>query len=92
MELKPGDVVILKSGGHPLSVVEVNESTAACVWMGNEGDLFRETLPLAVLELAEAEPSEDEEDDEDEHEDEEDEEDEEEAEEEDEHEPKKKKK
>jgi uncharacterized protein YodC (DUF2158 family) len=92
MELKPGDVVILKSGGHPLSVVEVNETTAACVWMGNEGDLFRETLPLTVLELAEAEPSEDEEDDEDEHEDEEDEEDEEEAEEEDEHEPKKKKK
>ena len=86
MELKPGDVVILKSGGHPLSVVEVSETTAACVWMGNEGDLFRETLPLAVLELAEAEPVEDEED---EHEDEEDEE---EAEEEDEDEPKKKKK
>ena len=71
MEVKPGDVVILKSGGHPLSVVEVSETTATCVWMGNEGDLFRETLPLAVLELAEAEPSEDEEDDEDEHEDEE---------------------
>jgi uncharacterized protein YodC (DUF2158 family) len=65
MEVKPGDVVILKSGGHPMSVVEVSETTAACVWMGNEGDLFRETLPLAVLELAEAEPSHDEEDDED---------------------------
>jgi uncharacterized protein YodC (DUF2158 family) len=71
MEVKPGDVVILKSGGHPMSVVEVNETTAACVWMGNEGDLFRETLPLTVLELAEAEPSEDEEDDEDEADDEE---------------------
>jgi uncharacterized protein YodC (DUF2158 family) len=87
MEVKPGDVVILKSGGHPLSVVEVSETTAACVWMGNEGDLFRETLPLAVLELAEAEPSDDEEDDEDEHEDEE----EDDEEEEDEHEHKKKK-
>lgn len=76
MEVKPGDVVILKSGGHPLSVVEVSESTAACVWMGNEGDLFRETLPLAVLELAESEPSEDEEDDEHEEDDDEDEEDE----------------
>ena len=52
MDMKPGDVVMLKSGGHPLSVVEVNGNTAACVWMGNEGDLFRETLPLAVLELA----------------------------------------
>jgi len=85
MDVKPGDVVMLKSGGHPLSVVEVSETTATCVWMGNEGDLFRETLPLVVLELAEAEDDEEEED---EHE--EDEEDEEEVEEEDE--PKKKKK
>ena len=85
MDVKPGDVVMLKSGGHPLRVVEASEPTATCVGMGNEGDLFRETLPLVVLELAEAE---DDEEDEDEHE--EDEEDEEEAEEEDE--PKKKKK
>ena len=74
MEVKPGDVVILKSGGHPMSVVEVNETTAACVWMGNEGDLFRETLPVAVLELAEPDASEDEEAEEDEEEDEDDEE------------------
>ena len=69
MDLKPGDVVILKSGGHPLSVVEVNEDNVACVWMGNEGDLFRETLPLAVLELAEADPSDDEDEEDDEEED-----------------------
>jgi uncharacterized protein YodC (DUF2158 family) len=76
MDLKPGDVVILKSGGHPLSVVEVKDGNVACVWMGNEGDLFRETLPLAVLELAEPDTSEDdEEDDEDEDEEEEEEED-----------------
>ena len=71
MDLKPGDVVILKSGGHPLSVVEVNDGKVACVWMGNEGDLFRETLPLAVLDLAEhddEEEDDDEEDDEDEEE------------------------
>jgi len=65
MDLKPGDVVILKSGGHPLSVVEVNEGKVACVWMGNEGDLFRETLPLAVLELADTSDDEDEDDEED---------------------------
>lgn len=62
MDLKPGDVVTLKSGGHPLTVVEVNEDTVACLWMGGEGDLFRETLPLAALELAVSEDSEDEED------------------------------
>jgi len=65
MDLKPGDVVMLKSGGHPLSVVEVNDGKVACVWMGNEGDLFRETLPLAVLELADTSDDEDEDDEED---------------------------
>ena len=77
MDLKPGDVVILKSGGHPLSVVEVNDDTVACVWMGNEGDLFRETLPLAVLELAEPDTDDEEEDDEEDDDDEEEEEEEE---------------
>lgn len=67
MELKPGDVVLLKSGGHPLSVVEVKDGNVACVWMGSEGDLFRETLPLAVLEPVETD---DEEEDEEEEEDE----------------------
>jgi len=65
MELKPGDVVTLKSGGHSLTVVEVNEDAVSCLWMGNEGDLFRETLPLAVLERADVD-DEDEDEDEDE--------------------------
>jgi uncharacterized protein YodC (DUF2158 family) len=72
MDLKPGDVVILKSGGHPLTVAEIHEDAVACLWMGDEGDLFRETLPLAVLELAELDAVEDE-DEADEHEDDEDE-------------------
>ena len=62
MELKPGDVVILKSGGHPLTVAEVNDDTVECLWMGGEGDLFRETLPKVVLEPAEIDDPEDEED------------------------------
>jgi uncharacterized protein YodC (DUF2158 family) len=71
MELKPGDVVTLKSGGHLLTVVEVNEDSVACMWMGGEGDLFRETLPLAVLERAD-DDDEDEDEDEDEADDEDD--------------------
>jgi uncharacterized protein YodC (DUF2158 family) len=63
MDLKPGDVVVLKSGGHPITVAEINGDSVVCLWMGGEGDLFRETLPLAVLELTEIE--EDEEEDED---------------------------
>jgi uncharacterized protein YodC (DUF2158 family) len=64
MDLKPGDVVILKSGGHPMTVAEVHDDAVACLWMGGEGDLFRETLPLAALESAEIEELDDEEDDE----------------------------
>jgi len=52
MELKPGDVVMLKSGGQPLTVAEVHEDDISCVWIGDEGELFRETLPATVLELA----------------------------------------
>ncbi|MBR1145408.1 YodC family protein [Bradyrhizobium sp. AUGA SZCCT0431] len=65
MELKPGDVVILKSGGHPVTVAEVNDDTVECLWMGGEGDLFRETLPKAVLEPAEIDDAEDDDQDED---------------------------
>jgi uncharacterized protein YodC (DUF2158 family) len=73
MDLKPGDVVILKSGGHPITVAEVNDEAVACLWMGGEGDLFRETLPLAVLEIAEIDESDDDDEEEDEEEDDEDE-------------------
>lgn len=66
MELKPGDVVTLKSGGHPLTVVEVNADNVSCLWMGVEGDLFRETLPLAALEPVEDEDEDESEDDEEE--------------------------
>lgn len=71
MDLKAGDVVMLKSGGQPLTVAEVKEDDVLCLWMGIEGDLFRETLPLATLVQVEEDPDE-EEDDEDEDEDEDD--------------------
>ncbi len=66
MGLKAGDVVILKSGGQPLTVAEVNDDIVDCIWIGEEGDFFREKLPSVVLELAHFEPL----DDEDEHDDE----------------------
>jgi uncharacterized protein YodC (DUF2158 family) len=76
MNLKPGDVVVLKSGGHPITVAEVNDDTVECLWMGGEGDLFRETLPLVVLELATVEEPDDEDEESDDEESEDDEEDE----------------
>jgi uncharacterized protein YodC (DUF2158 family) len=53
MEFKAGDVVVLKSGGQPLTVAEVNDQNVECIWIGEEGELFRETLPAVTLELAE---------------------------------------
>lgn len=76
MGLKAGDVVVLKSGVQPLTVAEVKDEMVECVWIGEEGDLFREKLPSIVLELAHFEPLDDEEehdDDEDDAEDDEDE-------------------
>ena len=66
MELKAGDVVVLKSGGQALTVAEVNDQNVECVWIGEEGELFRETLPAVTLELAQIETDEAEEDDEEE--------------------------
>jgi uncharacterized protein YodC (DUF2158 family) len=65
MELKAGDIVMLKSGGQPMTVADVKEDEVLCFWMGMEGDLYREELPLAVLEQVEVEEDEDEEDEED---------------------------
>ena len=73
MDLKPGDVVILKSGGHPMTVAEVHDEAVACLWMGGEGDLFRETLPLIALESADIDsPDDDDEEDDEENEEDED--------------------
>lgn len=71
MELKAGDIVMLKSGGQPLTVADVKGDEVVCLWMGVEGDLFRETLPLAVLERLEEEEDDDEDDEDEEDEDEE---------------------
>lgn len=68
MEFKAGDVVMLKSGGMPLTVADVDGNDIECVWLGEEGDLFRETLPRAVLEIALVIPHDDEDEEEDEEE------------------------
>lgn len=69
MELKAGDIVMLKSGGQPLTVAEVKGDDVLCLWMGMEGDLFRETLPLATLVQVEEDHDEDDEDEEEDDED-----------------------
>ena len=50
MKFAPGQVVKLKSGGQPMTVVAVYEDAIECIWVGEEGDLFRETIPGVALE------------------------------------------
>jgi uncharacterized protein YodC (DUF2158 family) len=66
MPFEPGDVVFLKSGGLPMTVAAVDEDSVECVWIGEDGELFRETVPGVTLTAApdEAEEDEDEERDE----------------------------
>src|SRR5262245_12852715 len=52
MKFAPGQVVNLKSGGQPLTVVAVDGDSVECMWLGEEGDLFRESIPTIALELA----------------------------------------
>jgi uncharacterized protein YodC (DUF2158 family) len=66
MELKAGDVVMLKSGGLPMTVVEVKAGDVLCLWMSIEGELYRETLPLAALDHVEEEEDEGDDEDDDE--------------------------
>jgi uncharacterized protein YodC (DUF2158 family) len=52
MPFEPGDVVFLKSGGQPMTVAAVEEDSVECVWIGEDGELFRETVPSVTLTAA----------------------------------------
>ena len=49
MAFEPGDVVFLKSGGSPMTVAAVAEDGVDCLWLGEEGELFRQTIPSIAL-------------------------------------------
>ena len=51
MAIEPGDVVVLKSGGQPMTVAAVDEGNVECLWLGDEGELFRETIPSVALSV-----------------------------------------
>jgi uncharacterized protein YodC (DUF2158 family) len=49
MAFEPGDVVVLKSGGLAMTVSAVDEDSVECLWLGEEGELFRESIPTVAL-------------------------------------------
>jgi uncharacterized protein YodC (DUF2158 family) len=62
MTFAAGDVVFLKSGGEAMTVAAVEDDEALCLWTGDDGDLFRETIPTAALQTAQAAEEENDED------------------------------
>jgi uncharacterized protein YodC (DUF2158 family) len=67
MAYAAGSVVVLKSGGQLMTVVSATEDEIECVWLGEEGELFRHNIPVIALEAAPlADQDDDEDDDEDE--------------------------
>ena len=66
MAFAAGSVVVLKSGGLLMTVVSASDDEIECVWLGDEGELFRHSIPAIALEAAPvADHDDDEEDEED---------------------------
>jgi len=53
MAFEPGDVVTLKSGGHSMTVVAIEEEDIDCLWVGDDGQMFRQTIPAVALTVVE---------------------------------------
>lgn len=48
MEFEPGQLVTLKSGGPPLTVVSVNAGNVRCVWFAHADDRLQEASIAAA--------------------------------------------
>jgi uncharacterized protein YodC (DUF2158 family) len=63
MAFAAGSVVVLKSGGLLMTVVSASDDEIECVWLGDEGELFRHNIPAIALEAAPVHDDEEEEED-----------------------------
>jgi uncharacterized protein YodC (DUF2158 family) len=52
MKFAPDQIVNLKSGGQPMTVVAADADTVECIWLGEGGEFFREPIPTLALERA----------------------------------------
>jgi uncharacterized protein YodC (DUF2158 family) len=66
MTYEAGSIVMLKSGGQPMTVVSASDDEIECVWLGEEGEFFRQTIPSIALQVAPGDDEDEEEEDEDE--------------------------
>jgi uncharacterized protein YodC (DUF2158 family) len=58
MTYEAGNIVTLKSGGQPMTVVAVSGDDIECIWIGEEGEFFRQTIPAVALEAITSEEDE----------------------------------
>jgi uncharacterized protein YodC (DUF2158 family) len=65
MTFEPGQVVTLKSGSQAMTVVAVADEDIDCVWIGEEGEFFRQTIPAVALTAIDADEADTEDADED---------------------------
>lgn len=49
VELKPGDVVMLNSGGPMMCIANIRDGKATCSWFDREERYHRENVPLESL-------------------------------------------
>lgn len=66
MAFEAGNVVVLKSGGQPMTVVSATEEGVECVWIGEEGEFFRHAIPAVALEVVDMNGEDEDEDEEEE--------------------------
>jgi uncharacterized protein YodC (DUF2158 family) len=66
MAYAAGSVVVLKSGGLLMTVVSASDDEIECVWLGEDGELFRQNIPAVALEAAPVADHDDDEEDEEE--------------------------
>lgn len=52
MSFQPGDVVFLGSGGQSMTVAAITDENVECIWIGEEGELFRQPIPVVALTAA----------------------------------------
>lgn len=51
MDLEPGQIVTLKSGGPPLTVAGVDGDEVRCMWFAHADDRLQEArIPMACIE------------------------------------------
>jgi uncharacterized protein YodC (DUF2158 family) len=53
---KVGDVVCFKSGGHPMTVIAIDQSSVSCVW-SVKGDAKTKSYPAEALKITEVSPA-----------------------------------